>query len=86
MKHMLDDHKKDVAEFEKESKSGGDPDVKSFAAKTLPTLKEHLQQAQAAEKANARRQIGDNPTTRGVGLQWSSGLREPLAPRLSHSG
>jgi putative membrane protein len=39
---MVKDHKKDIAEFEKEANSGSDPDVKAFASKTLPTLKEHL--------------------------------------------
>jgi putative membrane protein len=39
---MLRDHEKDVAAFRKESTSGQDPDVKAFAAKTLPTLEEHL--------------------------------------------
>jgi putative membrane protein len=39
---MLEDHEKDVAEFEKQSQSNPDADVKAFAAKTLPTLKKHL--------------------------------------------
>jgi putative membrane protein len=39
---MVDDHKQDVADFEKESESAQDPAVRNFAAKTLPTLKEHL--------------------------------------------
>ena len=39
MADMLKDHKQDVAAFEKESKSAKDPDVKSFAAKTLPNFK-----------------------------------------------
>jgi putative membrane protein len=43
VKDMLDDHKKDVAEFEKEANNGKDPDVKGFAGKTLPTLKTHLE-------------------------------------------
>ena len=46
MENMLKDHKKDVADFEKESTNGQENDVKQFASKTLPTLKEHLQQAQ----------------------------------------
>lgn len=46
-KMMLSDHKKDVADFEKQSTKGADPDLKAFAAKTLPTLREHLQMAQA---------------------------------------
>jgi putative membrane protein len=46
MNNMVADHKKDVAEFAKESKSGNDSDVKQFAAKTLPTLKDHLKEAE----------------------------------------
>lgn len=46
MADMLKDHKKDVAEFQHESTSAKDPDVKIFAAKTLPTLQDHLKQAQ----------------------------------------
>jgi putative membrane protein len=46
MESMVKDHKKDVADFTKESGNGGDPDVKQFASKTLPTLKEHLQAAE----------------------------------------
>ncbi len=52
MRDMVMDHKKDVAEFQKEANSGMDPDVKSWAAKTLPTLQHHLQMAQ--ERANQR--------------------------------
>jgi putative membrane protein len=43
---MLKDHKQDVAEFKRESKSAHDDDVKSFAGQTLPTLQEHLKQVQ----------------------------------------
>src|SRR6185369_6906861 len=46
-KMMLSDHKKDVSEFEKQSTRATDPDLKAFAAKTLPTLQQHLQLAQA---------------------------------------
>jgi putative membrane protein len=41
VQEMVADHKKDVAAFRKESKSGSDSDVKAWAAKTLPTLEEH---------------------------------------------
>jgi len=44
---LLSDHEKDVAEFEMESKSGTDAEVKAFAARTLPTLKIHLRLARA---------------------------------------
>jgi putative membrane protein len=47
MKHMVEDHEKDVAEFDKASTSATDADVKGWAGKTLPTLKEHLEQAKS---------------------------------------
>jgi len=46
MEDMVRDHKEDVSEFQKESHSGTDPDVKAFASKTLPTLQEHLKLAE----------------------------------------
>src|SRR6266702_7034862 len=42
------DHKNDIAEFQKEAKSGDDRDVKAWASKTLPMLKEHLAMVQDA--------------------------------------
>ena len=50
---MLSDHRKDVSEFEKQSTRGGDADLKAFATKTLPTLKEHLQMAESLPGAKA---------------------------------
>jgi putative membrane protein len=47
---MVADHKKDVADFEKEAKSGQDPEVKAWAAKTLPTLQEHLRMIEDLQK------------------------------------
>ena len=38
---MVEDHDTDVAAFQEEAKDGSDPEIKSFAAKTLPTLQEH---------------------------------------------
>lgn len=43
---MVEDHKKDIADFTKEATTGKDPVVKAFASKTLPTLRMHLQMAQ----------------------------------------
>jgi len=51
MSEMVADHKKDVAEFRKQSTSGKDSDLKAFAAKTLPTLEDHLKMAQATDAA-----------------------------------
>jgi putative membrane protein len=50
MKAMVDDHTKAVREFEMATKSP-DEDVKAFATKTLPTLREHLQMAQDIYKS-----------------------------------
>ncbi len=47
MAEMLRDHKKDVAEFRHESKSARDSEVKNFASETLPTLQDHLKEAQS---------------------------------------
>jgi len=48
---MKKDHEKDIADFEKEANDTGtkeDSDVKAFAKKTLPTLKEHLKMVEDA--------------------------------------
>ncbi len=45
MKDMVKDHQKDIAMFEREARDGKDSEVKAWAEKTLPTLREHLQMA-----------------------------------------
>ena len=45
MEAMVDDHEHDVEKFREAAKDAEDPDVKSFAAKTLPTLEAHLRMA-----------------------------------------
>ena len=51
MSMMVEDHQKDVADFEKQSNSASDPDVRSFASQTLPVLKMHLDSAKAINSA-----------------------------------
>ena len=46
---MVEDHKKDVAEFEKQATEAKDADVKAVVTKTLPTLKKHLEMIQAIQ-------------------------------------
>jgi putative membrane protein len=43
--HMVADHKKDIAAYEKASKESGA--AGSYAKETLPTLQQHLQTAQS---------------------------------------
>ncbi len=56
MEGMVKDHKQDVAEFQRASKSALDPQIKDWASQTLPTLQDHLKQAQTiapTQKAEA---------------------------------
>jgi len=50
MRDMVTDHQKDVKEFEKCASSCSDPDLKAWAAKTVPTLQDHLKMAQDSAK------------------------------------
>jgi putative membrane protein len=67
---MVKDHKKDVAEFKKESTSASNPQVRDLAAKMLPTLQGHLDRAtmindQVNKKGTADRNAPDpTPTNR----------------------
>ena len=45
MDAVVKDHGKDVKEFQKMSRSAKDPDVKTFAKRTLPMLEGHLSMA-----------------------------------------
>jgi putative membrane protein len=46
----ISDHQKDIRQFEMASRSAKDADLKSWATKTLPTLKQHLGSAQQLAK------------------------------------
>jgi len=50
MKMMVDGHKEVADNFDKASKKATDADVKAWAAKTLPTIRMHLDSAQAINK------------------------------------
>lgn len=47
MKMMTDDHSKVISKFENASKTANDPQLKTWAEGTLPTLKMHLDSAKA---------------------------------------
>jgi putative membrane protein len=49
LRAAVDSHQKGIAKYEAQAKSG-DPQTAALANKTLPTLKKHLQAAQALQK------------------------------------
>lgn len=67
----LKDHHKAIQLFEKESKSGKDADLQTFAAKTLPTLQKHLQAAEQLKGDTRAGGVGTSPmagtSTSGTG-------------------
>ena len=46
IEHAITEHEKGIARFEAEAKDGGDAELKAWAGKKLPTLREHLKAAQ----------------------------------------
>ena len=63
MRMMLKDHKEDVEDFRKQAKSKHPNDVNAFAAKTLPTLEEHLAMARVTyDIAAGSKRSGDRQT------------------------
>ncbi|WP_216595235.1 DUF4142 domain-containing protein [Cylindrospermum stagnale] len=64
MNHMIADHTKDVSLFQRQSQQGNDPDLKAWAAKTLPTLQEHLQLARSI----TGKSVTPSGTGGGIGL------------------
>jgi len=80
MRDMVTDHKEDVAAFQKESNLSRDPQVKSFATQTLPTLREHLKNAQEISSKTS--------SALGGTIQNASGKPSPskLASNKSNGG
>ncbi|MGH9614250.1 MAG: DUF4142 domain-containing protein [Bryobacteraceae bacterium] len=52
VKDQLKDHRKDVSEFKREADNGSNANIKNFAAKTLPTLEEHLSMVKDLNKSS----------------------------------
>ena len=50
VRHMIQAHESAVALFQKEAKNGEAKELRDFAAKTLPTLEEHLKMVRALKK------------------------------------
>ncbi len=52
---MVQDHQKDIKEFEKASNNLADGEVKAFATRTLPVLKTHLDSATSINRGKAQK-------------------------------
>jgi putative membrane protein len=60
---MVKGHEDTVTKFEHQTRQGSDDDIKQFAKDTLPTLREHLAQAQKVDKeTDAAASADDNRT------------------------
>jgi len=76
----IDAHQKDIKLFEKASKDLKDPQLTAWAAKTLPTLQQHLAQAQqlpqSGKAGNDASRMGNSGSQRsntsGAGSQGGS--------------
>lgn len=63
MKLMLDDHKDAVKDFERQTRSARDSDVRDFASRTLLTLRDHLGAARGTYDATlGTKRTGDRET------------------------
>jgi putative membrane protein len=68
----IKDHRKDIAKFEKASRDLNDSELKAFATETLPTLRNHLAEAERIAKS-----LGVNVTARNV--DYSNSAAESAA-------
>lgn len=60
-RHMVNDHVRAVTEFKAEAKNGTNPQIKNFAAKSVPVLETHLRLARnMMNSANARTSPGQS--------------------------
>ena len=81
---MVKDHSKDVSEFQKEAKNGKDESVRNFAAQTLPTMQNHLDQARQMEQAVNQSSTNGSPYGTGdSGYSGNSGNGYPTNNRTN---
>lgn len=50
MRAMVEAHEEDLKKFEREAEKGKDPDLKQFASKHAPVIKQHLELAKTTEQ------------------------------------
>ena len=76
MKQMVKDHEAAVKLFSREAERGTDADTKAFAAKTLPTLQNHLQMARTMNdsiKSMKSDKSNSNSNSNGMNMNSNGG-------------
>jgi len=81
MSEMVRDHTEDVALFERTAQTAADADVKAYAARSLPMLREHLA---LARQVNSEVVLGPGPATVAAlpvaaVIPWCQGAYAPNA-------
>jgi len=61
---MVGDHEKDLDAFDREARTGVDSDVRALAARSLPTIREHLRMVRDMELAMTAPKLGTLPRNR----------------------
>jgi putative membrane protein len=61
---MVKDHQEDLDAFDREARTGVDSDVKALAARSLPTIREHLRMVNDMEVAMTAPKLGTLPHNR----------------------
>jgi putative membrane protein len=47
---MIDDHQEGIDDLEGKAENAADPDVKAWAARALPTMRQHLERARSIKE------------------------------------
>jgi putative membrane protein len=87
VEHMIDEHEKDIKMFEKAAKDAKDSDVRSFAAKHVDHLREHLSKAQSLRQTimPTGRDAGVTTRSSSTSYDTSSATAEPSSSTSSTS-
>ena len=75
---VIDEHQKDIQEFQNQARTSQNADVKQFATATLPKLQQHLQMAQRVQASLAQGSAarpGEQPID--VSRQQEAGAQQP---------
>jgi putative membrane protein len=81
---MVADHNKDVAEFKRASTTAKNPDLKAWAAKTLPTLQEHQTMARdTSAKVKGGAAGAQSGTTTAPGSTTTPKTTTPKTPKTT---